>query len=99
MRKEIDKMNDSSLPKEIVDNLINALVQGDKQAAVIATQQALDQGIIPLSLVQEVIVPTLTEVGKRFEDLDIFLPELMAAGEEGNACIQLIVQTILKRSE
>ena len=96
MRKEIDKMNDSSLPKEIVDNLINALVQGDKQAAIIATQQALDQGIKPLSLVQEVIVPTLTEVGKRFEDLDIFLPELMAAGEAGNACTELIEQAILK---
>jgi len=89
-------MNDASHPKEIVDNLINALVQGDKQAAIIATQQALDRGIKPLSLVQEVIVPTLTEVGKRFEDLDIFLPELMAAGEAGNACTALIEQAILK---
>ena len=89
-------MNGSSLPKEIADNLINALKLGDKEAAVIATQHALDQGIKPLSLVQEVIVPTLTEVGKRFEDLDIFLPELIAAGEAGNACTALIEQAILK---
>ncbi len=89
-------MNGSSLPKEIADNLINVLIQGDKEAALIATQHALDQGINPLSLVQEVIVPTLTEVGKRFENLDIFLPELIAAGEAGNACTALIEQAILK---
>jgi len=90
------KMSGSSLPKEIVENLTSALVQGDKEGAVRVVQDALDQGINPLTLVQEVIVPTLTEVGKRFEDLDIFLPELMASGEAGNACTALIEQAILK---
>ena len=89
-------MNGSSLPKEIADDLMNALIQGNKEGAVIATQHALDLGINPLALVQEVIVPTLTEVGKRFETLDIFLPELMAAGEAGNACTALLEQAILK---
>lgn len=89
-------MNGSSLPQEIAKNLINALVQGDKEAAVGAAQYALDQGVPPLTLVQEVIVPTLTEVGKRFEELEIFLPELMASGEAGNACTALLEQEILK---
>jgi 5-methyltetrahydrofolate--homocysteine methyltransferase len=89
-------MNGSSLPKEIANGLTNALTLGDKEAAVRITQQALDQGIKPLTLVQEVIVPTLTEVGTRFENLDIFLPELMAAGEAGNACTALIEQAIVK---
>jgi 5-methyltetrahydrofolate--homocysteine methyltransferase len=96
MGKEIYKMNGSSLPKEIADELMNTLIQGDKEAAVTATQHALSQGIKPITLVQEVIVPTLTEVGKRFETLEIFLPELMAAGEAGNACTALIEQAILK---
>jgi 5-methyltetrahydrofolate--homocysteine methyltransferase len=89
-------MNGSSLPKEFTDDLKNALIQGDKQVAVNALQHALDQGIKPLTLVQEVIVPTLTEVGRRFEELEIFLPELMASGEAGNACTALIEQAILK---
>lgn len=89
-------VNESSLPKEIVNGLTNALTLGDKEAAVRITQQALDLGIKPLTLVQEVIVPTLTEVGERFENLDIFLPELMAAGEAGNACTALIEQAIVK---
>jgi 5-methyltetrahydrofolate--homocysteine methyltransferase len=89
-------MNGSSLPQEIANNLMVALVQGDKEAAVGATQHALDQGVPPLTLVQEVIVPTLTEVGKRFEELEIFLPELMASGEAGNACTDLLEQEILR---
>ena len=89
-------MNGSSLPKETTDRLMNALIRGDKEAAVAAVQHALDQGAKPLALVQEVIVPTLTEVGRRFEELEIFLPELMAAGEAGNACTALIEQAILK---
>jgi 5-methyltetrahydrofolate--homocysteine methyltransferase len=89
-------MNSTALPKETADDLMNALIQGDKEAAVSAAQHALDQGARPLALVQEVIVPTLTEVGRRFEELEIFLPELMAAGEAGNACTALVEQAILK---
>jgi 5-methyltetrahydrofolate--homocysteine methyltransferase len=86
----------SSLPKETANDIMNALVQGDKDRAVFATKQALDQGVKPLDLVQQVIVPTLTEVGRRFEELDIFLPELMASGEAGNACTAIIEQAILQ---
>ncbi len=89
-------MNVSSLPQEIVNDLEKALNLGDKEAAVIATQKGLGQGAKPLVIIQEVIVPTLTEVGRRFEDLEIFLPELMAAGEAGNACTALLEQAILK---
>jgi 5-methyltetrahydrofolate--homocysteine methyltransferase len=86
----------SSLPKEIAEKLSDALIQGDKAAAVKATQEALDQGIKPLTLVQEAIVPTLTEVGRRFEELEIFLPELMASGEAGNSCTTIIEQAIVQ---
>ncbi len=89
-------MMGSSLPKEIAEKLTDALIQGDKAAAVKATQEALDQGIKPLILVQEAIVPTLTEVGRRFEELEIFLPELMASGEAGNACTTIIEQAIVQ---
>jgi 5-methyltetrahydrofolate--homocysteine methyltransferase len=89
-------MNGSSLPQEIANDLAKALVQGEKETAVGAARKALDHGVPPLILVQEVIVPTLTEVGKRFEELEIFLPELMASGEAGNACTTLLEQEILR---
>jgi methanogenic corrinoid protein MtbC1 len=87
------------IPAQIAEKLGLALEQGDKDAAVAATKDALEKGVAPVLLVQEVIVPALTRVGDAFENLDIFLPELMAAGEAGNACTALIEQAILKSGD
>ena len=83
-------MTDQNVPKNYADQLSGALAGGLKDEAVQATESALEAGVDPLALIQQVVVPTLTEVGQRFEDLDIFLPELMAAGEAGNACSKVI---------
>jgi 5-methyltetrahydrofolate--homocysteine methyltransferase len=83
-------MSDQNVPKNYADQLSGALAGGLKDEAVQATESALAAGVNPLALIQQVVVPTLTEVGQRFEDLDIFLPELMAAGEAGNACSKVI---------
>ena len=89
-------MTESKIPKDVAEQLRDALVAGDKEAAVAATSKAFELGANPMALVQDVIVPTLTLVGERFENLDIFLPELMAAGEAGNACTALIEEKIAK---
>lgn len=89
-------MTDQNVPKNFADPLSKALAGGLKDEAVQATENALAAGVDPLALIQQVVVPTLTEVGQRFEDLDIFLPELMAAGEAGNACSKVIEDALVK---
>ena len=89
-------MTDQNVPKNFADELSKALAGGLKDEAVTATEKALNAGIDPLALIQQVIVPTLTGVGQRFEDLEIFLPELMAAGEAGNACSKVIEDALTK---
>ena len=89
-------MTDQNVPKNLADPLSEALAGGLKDEAVQATEKALAAGVDPLALIQQVVVPTLTEVGQRFEDLDIFLPELMAAGEAGNACSKVIEDALVK---
>jgi len=83
-------MTDQNVPKNFADELSKALAGGLKDEAVTTTEKALEAGVDPLALIQQVVVPTLTKVGQRFEDLEIFLPELMAAGEAGNACSKVI---------
>ena len=89
-------MTDQNVPKNFADPLSGALAGGLKDEAVQATEKALAAGVDPLALIQQVVVPTLTEVGQRFEDLDIFLPELIAAGEAGNACSKVIEDALVK---
>ena len=86
----------SNVPKEFAEELSSSLASGDTDAAVKATEKALSAGVEPLDLIQQVVVPTLTKVGERFEDLEIFLPELMAAGEAGNACSRVIEESLGK---
>ena len=89
-------MTDQNVPENFADELSRALAGGLKDEAVQATDGALAAGVDPLALIQQVVVPTLTEVGQRFEDLEIFLPELMAAGEAGNACSKVIEDALTK---
>ena len=89
-------MTEQNVPKKFADELTKALAGGHTEAAVTATKNALEAGVDPLKLIQQVVVPTLTEVGQRFEDLDIFLPELIAAGEAGNASSKVIEDALTK---
>jgi len=89
-------MVENSVPKEIAEKLGEALMEGDQVTAMAVTEEALVTKVDPLALIQQVIVPSLTEVGRRFEELEIFLPELMAAGEAGNACSQIIEAALVK---
>lgn len=89
-------MSSAKIPKEIAERLAGALVQGDPDLAAQVTGEALAANLDPLALIQEVIVPALTEVGQRFEELEIFLPELMAAGEAGNAASRVLEETLTR---
>jgi 5-methyltetrahydrofolate--homocysteine methyltransferase len=89
-------MTDATVPKKYAEELAKTLAAGETAAAVAAVEAAIGEGADPLALIQQVVVPTLTEVGQKFEDLDIFLPELMAAGEAGNACSKVIEDALTK---
>jgi len=86
-----------TIPKEVVEKLAEALQKGDEDNAVAATTAAIEAGVEPLALIQKVIVPTLTEVGDKFERLEIFLPELMAAGIAGTAASSVIEEALAKK--
>ena len=75
----------------------DALLEGDAERATAATQAALDKGADPLALIQDVVVPALTEVGRRFEALEVFLPELMESGAAGRAVSDLIEAELTRR--
>ena len=53
-------------------------------------QAALDEGMDPVEVLQNGIIAGLKEVGKKFEEEEYFLAELMMAGKLGEACIEII---------
>jgi 5-methyltetrahydrofolate--homocysteine methyltransferase len=69
------------IPQSISERLTQALAEGEADAAEAVTLEALTMKLDPLLVISDVIIPALTEVGRRFQAGEIFLPELMMAGE------------------
>ena len=80
----------------LIVDLSEALKKGFADEAEKLTQQALERGMTPLDVVQKILVPTLTEVGQRFQDFEIFLPELMMAGEAAEKVTSIVEEATLK---
>lgn len=70
-----------SVPESIQQRLAAALTEGDADAAEAAALEALEAKVNPVDIINGVMVPALTEVGRAFQSGDIFLPELVMAGE------------------
>jgi 5-methyltetrahydrofolate--homocysteine methyltransferase len=64
----------------IHSRLSQALLDGDAEAAEAIALEALQAKINPLQIVNEVMIPTLTEVGQKFQNGEFFIPELLLAG-------------------
>lgn len=64
---------------EVLKLLHDHVLEGDVEQAVSVTRDGLDLGIAPLDLVYEAMVPALAEVGRRFEEGEFFLPEMLVA--------------------
>jgi 5-methyltetrahydrofolate--homocysteine methyltransferase len=79
---------------QTLTNLKDALSSGESERTTILTRQALELGVKPLDLIQQVIVPTLTKVGQDFQDFVIFLPELMAAGDAAEQATAILEEAM-----
>lgn len=70
-----------SIPQSISERLTQALNEGEADAAEAVALEALQLKLDPLVMISDVMIPALTEVGRQFQAGEIFLPELMMAGE------------------
>jgi 5-methyltetrahydrofolate--homocysteine methyltransferase len=62
---------------EVRAALKKAIEEGVAKEAAKAVQQALDAGADPGSILRDVMVPAMDEVGRRYECGDYFLPEML----------------------
>jgi 5-methyltetrahydrofolate--homocysteine methyltransferase len=70
--------------------LYDAVVNGNAKTAQTVTKQALDEGVEPLRIVNEFMVPAMDEVGRRFDCNDYFVPELLISARAMKAGLDLI---------
>jgi corrinoid protein of di/trimethylamine methyltransferase len=79
--------------------LYEAVVRGDAKTTHTLTQQALAEGVDPLKLVNDQLVPAMDEVGRRFESNEYFVPELLISARAMKAALELIRPLLTARGD
>ena len=73
-----------------LQQLHDAVITGDNKVSHSITEQALEEGDDPLSLVNEYMMPAMDEVGRRFETNEYYVPELLLSARAMKASLGLI---------
>lgn len=64
----------------IIEELYEAVLEGDFDDTPELTQEGLAAGFGPQELIDRAMIPAMTEAGRRFEDDEYFVPELLSSG-------------------
>ena len=67
--------------EELLGQLYDETLTGNGPAVLDLTNQGLGMGLGPETLLYEALIPSLEEVGARFERGDFFVPEMLIAGK------------------
>ncbi len=71
----------NAAPAGIRERLSAAIIEGDKDGVVALVEQALGEGLDTAAISNEGLLPGLEEVGRRFGQNRIFLPQVMQSAE------------------
>ena len=75
---------------EILKALYDETMVGNKPAVLELTQKGLDEGLTPSQLLFDALIPSLEEVGARFERGDFFVPEMLIAGKAMSGALEIL---------
>lgn len=75
---------------ETLSSLYNAILEGGVAGAKDGALAALDAGLAPGMILSEGMIAAMTEVGKRFEDGEYFVPEMLISARAMQAGLNLL---------
>jgi 5-methyltetrahydrofolate--homocysteine methyltransferase len=75
---------------ELLKQLYDFTLVGNAPEVLSLTHQGLDMGLGPEELLYEALIPSLEEVGARFERGDFFVPEMLIAGKAMAGALEIL---------
>jgi 5-methyltetrahydrofolate--homocysteine methyltransferase len=79
--------------------LKQAVIAGKRLEAVELTKQAVDEGVEPRELINKHLIPALNVVGDKFQNKEIFVPEMMIAARSMQACMEIVKPLLRKQAD
>lgn len=72
------------------ERIYECITNGERDAIIPEINKALENGEAPLGIIEEILNPALKEVGDKFDNGDIFLPELIMSAEAMQAAVEIL---------
>ncbi len=76
--------------EELLAELYEATLVGNQPRVIELTNQGLVDGVTPEELLFDSLIPSLEEVGARFERGDFFVPEMLIAGKAMAKALEIL---------
>jgi methylmalonyl-CoA mutase cobalamin-binding domain/chain len=77
-------------PDDLLRQLYDYTLVGNRPEVLDLTRQGLELGLGPETLLYEALIPSLEEVGARFERGDFFVPEMLIAGKAMAGALEIL---------
>lgn len=73
-----------------IERLYDAILTGKLEIAKTVTNEAIAEGLDPQSIINQYMAPAMEEIGKRFEEGQAFVPELLMAARAMKGALDLL---------
>lgn len=77
-------------PEDLFEAMGRSIIEGEAETAADLAQEAIANGVDPLEAIDRGYVPGIDHVGREFAVENMFLPELVLAGEAMKAAIAVL---------
>lgn len=71
----------SKKEEDILSKIFHMVVEGEKGSILDTVKNAVGEGHLPKTIIEEHLIPAITKVGDLFEDKTYFLPQLIMSAE------------------
>jgi 5-methyltetrahydrofolate--homocysteine methyltransferase len=75
---------------EILNSIFEGVLEGNRNAVSEGVQQAIDDGVAVEDILNQGLITAMTEVGRRFEEGEYFVPEMLIAARAMGAGMEII---------
>ncbi len=82
---------------DLFKEMAKAVIEGDEERTVSLAKEALAKGVDPTEAIEKGFAEGMKEVGRRFEKLEIYLPEVIISADAMVAGVEVFRQHILAK--
>lgn len=76
--------------------LADAVIKGDQRTAVATTQQALDEGMNPATILGEGLIAGMNVIGIRFKANEVYIPEVLIAARAMKMAMEILEPKLIE---